>query len=108
MLPHILKIHCSLLRLVRNTYSAAQVNKLKGDTHLFGDLNNQIEEELCSLHKIIRVELVGCNHGVKSEPLCTFLFHNAVAVEKLLPCQAVLSLFRLADDGVACHPVLWT
>ena len=38
---------------------------------------------------------------MKSEPLCTLLLHNLVAVKKLLPCQTVLCLLRLSYDSVS-------
>ncbi|OQC71293.1 MAG: hypothetical protein BWX45_01209 [Deltaproteobacteria bacterium ADurb.Bin002] len=50
--------------------------------------------------KVIRIQLVGGDHGVNAEAPDAFVPADAVAFKKLFARESVFGFFRMADDDV--------
>ena len=87
-----------LLRAVRNTHAAGQIDV--ADVHTGGLLHpdSQLEQDCCQLGVILVRDGVGREEGMDAEVLCTLGSQLFVAVDHLLFGHAVLGIAGLVHD----------
>ncbi len=104
-LMHIIADLCKVHRLLVGTVwyadAASHVDELNAYACLFVDADGKVEEHAGGLNDVRSIQFVGCNHGMKTKVLDSLLFHDPVAIDDLGRGHPVLSLHRVADDGIA-------
>ena len=88
-----------LIRCIRDTNTAGQVDVGKLDAGLFLQLNSYLEQDLCKGRVVVICDRVTCKERMQAELLCTCVTQLCISFEQLLFCHAVFGIAGIVHDG---------
>ena len=89
-----------LIRCVRNSDTAGEINETDIASGLVAQLNNELKQLSCELRIILVRYGIACKESVDSEMFRTFAFKNLICFNDLILGHSVLGISRVVHDSV--------